>query len=193
MFLDCRQRKRRKTAQSNPALPSIHVHNHLPGSSARIDTNFGALETPLPMSPPPLAAVKKSPSTSFQQTSHPIQLHDIIDLTNSDDDIIDLTDSDDDIINLTDSDNNDNKDPDGIRYPGIPAMLAELHAEYPVLGFMQYEEVLTGNGFVYISQLVEEQVREQLRDLGICVGVVNLLLAHAERLMRRTQKLKRED
>jgi len=72
-------------------------------------------------------------------------------------------------------------------------MLAELHMEFEYLNFPQYEGVLMENGFVYVSQLVEERVRQQLQDLGLGVGVVNSLLSRAERVIRRTQKLKRED
>jgi len=83
---------------------------------------------------------------------------------------------------------------DGIRYPGIQWMLAELHEEFEDLDFPQYEEVLMRNRFLYVSQLVEdsERVRQQLQDLGFGVGVVNLLVTRAKRMMRRTQKLKQE-
>lgn len=168
MLYDCRQRKRRKATQSNPAFPSIHIHNHLPGSSARIDTNHDTPVTPPPMPPTPPPVMKRSMST---QQAIPF----IIDLTNSDD-----NDSGDD-------------DLDGIRYPGIPAMLAELDREYPNLRLTRYEEVLVGNGFAYVSQLAEEGVRRQLEDLGIRVGVINVLLSRVKRVMRRTQKLKQED
>ena len=103
--------------------------------------------------------------------------------------VIDLTNSDD-----GDNDNDfDNDDLDGIRYPGIPGMLAELEREYPNLHFMQYEEILIGNGFMYVGQLVEEEVRRQLEGLGIRIGEINLLLSRAKRIVRRTQKLKQED
>lgn len=172
MLYDCRQRKKRKTTQPNPALPSIHVHNHLPGSGTRIHANYNAPETPPPMStPPPPTAAKRSPSTPLQQASQPAQSDQVIDLTNSDDD----------------------EDLEGIRYPEIPMILAELHGEYPALRFPEYERELTRNGFVYISQLADERVRKQLEDIGVSTGAINLLLSRAKRLMRRTQKLKQED
>lgn len=153
----------------------------MPGSSACIDANYDsdASETFLPMSPnPPLTAVKRSPSTPFRQASRSAQPHpgSVIDLTNSDDD------------------DDDGGDTDGIlHYPNIPAMLVELHEEYSALNFRQYGEVLLENGFAYVNQLVEEEVRQQLVDLGIPVGVINLLLSRAQRLIRRTEKLKQED
>ena len=175
MIYDCRQRKRRRT-QANPALPSIHVHNHLPGSSARIHANYDAPVTPPPMSlAPPPTVVKQSPSTPVQHTSSPVQPHHIIDLTNSDDD------------------DDDDEDLEGILYPQIHTLLTELHQEYPDLNFTQYEGVLKRLKLVYISQFVGEQVRERLKGLGVPFGVVNLLFSRAERLMRRTQKLKQED
>lgn len=179
MLYDCRQRKRRKTTQSNPAFPSIHVHNHLPGSSARINTDFNAPETPPPSLPAlPITVVKRSTSTPSRQSGHLTQLHHqpIIDLT--------ATDSDDD---------HNYEDLDDIRYPGISTMLAELQREYPALTFPRYKAVLTENGFAYINQLIGDKVGGQLEALGIPIGVVNLLLSRAERLMRRAQKLKQED
>ena len=178
MLYDCRQRKRKNKTQSNPTFPSIHVHNHLPGSSARIDTGrYDVVEISPPTSPaPPPTVVKRRMSTPPQEISCASQLNpqSIIDLTNSDDD-------------------DDNEGPDGIQYPDIPVMLNELHGEYPALRFPQYEEILAGNGFVYINQLVEEEeARGQLESIGIPMGVVNLLLSRAGRLMRRTQKLKQE-
>ena len=94
----------------------------------------------MPLIPPP-TRVKRS--TSAQPVSHPSQLcpQSIIDLTTSGDD-----------------DDNSDEDFNGIRYPTIPAMLAELKHEYPGLGFGQYEGVLVENGFAYVSQLVEGQV-----------------------------------
>lgn len=173
MLNNCCQRKRRRTTQPNPVFPSIHVHNHLPGSSACINTSYDAPEAPLSVSPTlPLTIAKRSPSTPPRKPSHLIQLHH------------------QPIIDLTNSDNDSDKDLDDIKYPGIPAMLAELAREYQALGFLQYEHVLMDNGFAYINQLVEGQVRGQLEAVGIPVGVVNLLLSCAERLMRRTQKLK---
>ena len=62
--------------------------------------------------------------------------------------------------------------------------------EFEYLNFPQYEGVLMENGFMYVSQLVEERVRQQLQDLGLGVGVVNSLLSRAEQVIRRTQKLK---
>jgi hypothetical protein len=121
----------------------------------------------MPPTPPPVN-VKRSTST-------PLATHSIIDLTGSDDG------------------NSDENDLNDIRYPGIPAMLAELEREYPDLGFTRYEGLLVENGFAYVGQLAEEQVRQQLEDLGIRVGEINLLLSRAKRVMRRTQKLKQED
>lgn len=135
---------------------------------------------------PPFAIAKRSASPPFQQANDPTQSH-----TN---DIIDLTISDDD----------DNEDLGGvpststtsiegsIRNPGIPEMLAELHREYKDLNFPQYEGVLMGNGFVYVGQLVEKRVRWQLQELGFGIGVINLLLSRAERVMRRAEKVKQE-
>ena len=65
--------------------------------------------------------------------------------------------------------------------------------EYPVLTFPQYKAVLMENGFAYINQFIRDQVRGQLKALGIPIGVVNLLLSHAERFMRRAQKSKQKD
>ena len=141
----------------------------------------------MPPTPPP--TIKRS-----------ISEEPVIDLTYSDDDNggIDLINSDDgndnNNVDLTNS-NDDDNDLDGIRYPGIPAMLAELEREFPTLGFTQYEEILIRNGFAYVSQLIEEDldVRQQLGDLGIRMGEINLLLSRAKRIVRRTQKLKEED
>ena len=174
--------------QSNTTFPPIHVHNHLPGSSARIDTHYGTPETPPPAPPtPPQTMVKRSASTCTQP---------VIDLTNSDSDV-DLAHSDSD-VDLADPDNNikyEGEDLDDIRYPRILGMLAELEREFPDLNFGQYQGVLIANGFMYVSQLVDEPVRQQLGGLGINIGVINLLLSRAERVMRRTQKstIKQED
>ena len=184
MLHDCCQRKRRKVEQPNSTLPSIHVHNHMAGSSAHIHTNCDVPETsPTPPIPPTIT--KRSASPPLQKANIPTQLRptDIIDLTISDDD------DNEDLVPSTST----TSIGDGIRYPGIPEMLAELHMEFEYLNFPQYEGVLMENGFVYVSQLVEERVRQQLQDLGLGVGVVNSLLSRAERVIRRTQKLKRED
>lgn len=122
---------------------------------------------------PPLIAIKRSKSAGS-----------IIDLTGSDDD----EDSKDNIL--------DNGGLGGIsfaKYPCIHALLTELTRECPELDFMQYEAVLIENGFVYVSQLVGEEVRRQLEHLGIRFGEMNLILSYAERIVRRTQKLKQED
>jgi len=62
-------------------------------------------------------------------------------------------------------------------------MLAELEREYPNLGFTRYEEVLMGNGFAYVSQFVEEEVRQQLEilesDWGDQFAVVTCKADHA--------------
>lgn len=181
------QRKRPKTTQPSPsALPSIHVHNHLPGSSARIDGNYSDVpETTLAASstPPlvvtkrssslPLTTVKKEPSTPLPQAGHPEGYSRTV-------------------IDLTNSDTEDDEDFDGINYPRVSPMLAELAWEYPDLRFPDYEDVLIDNGFMYVTQLVGGEVREQLRGIGISIGVVNLLMSHAERLVCHTRGLKQE-
>jgi hypothetical protein len=187
MIYDCRQRKRRKTVQQNPPFPSIHVHNHLPGSSARIQSNYDAPVSPLPKSlAPPTVILKKSttPLLLDPHAGHSTQPRP--------QPIIDLTDSES-VIDLTNSDNDNNTSDDDIRYPSVSAMLVELDREYPALEFVRYQQVLTGNGFVYVSQLAEERVAEQLRDFWIPVGVINILISRAARLMRRAEKLKQED
>lgn len=71
-------------------------------------------------------------------------------------------------------------------------MLAELALEYPDLRFPDYEGVLASNGFMYVTQLVGEEVREQLQGIGISMVIVNLLMSRAGRVICRTQKLKQE-
>lgn len=119
--------------------------------------------------------VKRSQSTPSEHPSHAFQQpRDIIDLTGSD--------SDDD-NNLSD-----------VHYPGIHNMLVELDSELPLLGITQYEPILAANGFLHINQLVDEGIEDQLRaELGIPLGVTTQLRNRAERLMRRTQKLKQEE
>ena len=158
------------------------------GSSARIQ-NYDVPDTPPRMSPiPPPVIKKRSTSPPLRQSidlteSHPVE---IIDLTSSDaDDNEDLNGASYPGISMMLAG-------DGIRYPGIPGMLAELDEEYRSLNFPLYQQILIDNGFAYVSQLVNEQVRQQLQDLGIAIGVVNLLVSRAERVMRRTQKMKQE-
>lgn len=111
MISDCCKHKKPKTAQSNPILLAIHVHNHLPGSNAHIGSSSDVLES----SP---TAVKRSDLTPFQHPSYsPIQPQ-IIDLTNSD---------------------SDDEDISGIHYPSIHEMLIELHSELLLLDIFQYE------------------------------------------------------
>ena len=172
MISDCRKRKTPagRTMPSNPALPTIHVHNHLPGSSAQIDSrsNMSANSPPLDRSTPP-TVIKRSHSTPFQHLSRPTKRpRTVIDLTNS---------------------SSDDEDLQGLCYPTIHEMLTELHWEFPLLGITQYEQQLTENGLLYVNQLVDKDVGRQLCDeLGIPFGVIAQLQSRATRLMCRTQK-----
>jgi hypothetical protein len=123
--------------------------------------------------------VKRDQSTPFQLSPSP-QL--IIDLTKSNS-TIDLTDSD-----------HDNKVLSIIRYPRIHDLLVELDSELPELRIMQYELRLAEGGFLHANQLVDDEVEDYLQNhLFIPFGVVIQLRRRAERLMRRTQKLKQEE
>jgi hypothetical protein len=180
MIFDCHRRKKPRTTASNPALPAIHVHNHLPGSGARFDTYPNGREnTPPDQSTPLPTTVKRERSTPFKQSSSPRLT---IDLTKSNS-VIDLTNS-----------SSDDEDLGGICYPRIHDMLAELDSELPELGILQYEHILAEDGFLHVNQLVDNATENHLRnELLIPFGVVIQLRHRAERLMRRTQKLKREE
>ena len=175
MISDCRKRKTPagRMIPTNPALPTIHVHNHLPGSSIWIDSQSNTSNNSPPAQPALPTAVKRHNSTPSQHPSHPTKQPRVV---------IDLTKSD-----------SDNEDLHGICYPTIHEMLAELHSELPLLGVIQYEHILAENGLLYINQLVGEEIGYQLHDgLGIPFGVIMQLQSHAVQLMRRTQKSRAE-
>lgn len=176
MISDCRKRKKPRTTVPNPVLPAIHVHNHLPGSGARIGSyrDTPSHSPPVPSTSLPAVAVKRSSSPPFKRESHPPrQPQFIIDLTNSD---------------------SDDEDLDDVQYPSIHKMLDELDSEFPLLDLARYELGLAENGFFYVNQLVGEEVRHQLQNgLGIPVGVVNQLLSRTTRVMRRTEKSKQKE
>lgn len=207
MVYDCRKRRERKTVQNNSQFPSIHVHNHLPGSRAQIQTSYDAPGSPTVRPPfPPPTTLKRSTSPLIMPGPQTNRLADpqprptptcskpVIDLTGSDDSyrdskfVVGLTDPKF-VIDLTGSDDDDKDHGDYIIYPTVPTMLVELDAEYPALGFMQFEGVLTKNGFFYVSQFVEGKVEQQLKEMEIPPGARNLLLDRAPRLMRRAGKI----
>lgn len=73
-------------------------------------------------------------------------------------------------------------------------MLFELHSELPELRIMQYEPLLAEAGFLHVNQLVDNEVGDHLRgELSIPFGVVIQLRRRAIRLMRCTEKLKKEE
>lgn len=163
------------------------------GSSAQIHTHDVPDMPPVISPVPPTIVKKRSTSPPLQQVNNSAQPDptDIIDLTNSDDDNDDGYDYDN-FVGARYPSIPAMLAEDGIGYPSIPTMLAELHGEYRYLNFPQYQAVLMDNGFLYVSQLIEEQVGLQLQNLGVGIGVVNLLLSRAKRVMRRAQKMKQE-
>ena len=181
MIFNCHNRKKRRTTALGPALQAIHVHNHLPGSSAQFDLGgSGQGDSPLIQSTPLPTTVKRSQSTPFQKSPGP---QPIIDLTMSDP-----------VIDLTNFDSDDDGDIRDIRYPRIHDMLVELHSELPELRVMAYEHILAEDGFFCVDQLVDNDVESHMRnELLIPFGVVIQFRRWAERLMRRTEKLKREE
>ena len=97
------------------------------------------------------------------------------------------------IIDLTNS-SSDDEDLHGLCYPTVHEMLTELHWELPLLGITQYEQRPAENGFLYVNQLVNEDVGCQLRDeLSIPFGVIVQMRSRAMWLMRRTQKSRVKD
>ena len=100
----------------------------------------------------------------------------------------------DPVIDLTNFDSDDSGDIRDIHYPHIHDMLVELHSELPELRVMAYEHILTEDGFFRVDQLVDDEVENHMRnELLIPFGVVIQLRRRAERLMRRTEKLKQEE
>lgn len=172
------------------------MHNHLPDSSAHIKTNCNTLEPLAPGSPiPPPIVLKKSTSLPLlgpQASCSTQDLKLVVDLTDLGS-AADHTKST--VINIIDLTNSDDHDNNGdlschIKYPSISTMLVELCTEYLALDFMQFEEVLIVNGFVYVSQIAGEKVEQQLRDLLIPISIINLIFYQAGRLMRCAEKLK---
>lgn len=74
-----------------------------------------------------------------------------------------------------------------IRYPTVSDLLANLHEQYPILDYPQYEDVLRGQGIAYVKNVVRFDSGFFEEQCGLPPGVIPDLLDRAAVMVRRAQ------